>query len=82
MAKRKYSDNIPNVFLNHFRREEESCCNNVLGITAQFVCVKQILDTHEELEQFLSHCLTLTLLPHPSQSKSNHLLVYGFQQDT
>lgn len=56
-----------------------------MGVTAQFVCAKEILDMPQELEQPLPHCLTLTLvlLPsYPFQSKLNHLLVYGFHQDT
>lgn len=72
-------------FLNHFKCKEETCCDSIMGITAQFVCAKEILDMHQELEQHLLHRLTLTLvLPpfHPFQSKLNHLLIYGFHQDT
>lgn len=46
-----------------------------MGITAQFVCAKEILDMHPELEQHLLHRLTLTLvlppfLPLPVQVES------------
>lgn len=36
-----------------------------MGITAQFVCAKEILDMHQELEQPLLHRFTLTLILPP-----------------
>lgn len=81
------------LFLNHFKcgkSEEETCCNGVMGMIAKFVCAKEILDVHQQLEQSLLCCLTLTFvlasfLPLPVQIEPLTIIIitiiYGFHQD-